>query len=171
MLYFCLWVQELIIRYGIKYFWIDGTNFVIPGFTQKIYNAIKSVTGQNNPNECLLIGNSFPGTQETSWPFDIRAFEYFIYGGPSIFNRTLNIGGTDYYVPVNMVECCAQSNYYYNIKPGLDGSAPLTNFSQAYLQAEYDLTKLYNASYCLFTQPDYLGNMLTSQLELLQGLT
>ena len=173
ILFFCLWLQELIIRYGIRYFWLDGPSYGnVNGFMQKIYNAVKSVTGQNNENECLIIANALPGNEAADWPYDIRAFEYFIYGGnPAIFNRTLNINGTNYYVPVNMVECCAQNNYYYNIKPGLPGQGVLTNFSQSYLQAEKTLTETYNASFCLFLQPDYLGNMLPSQLTLLQGLT
>lgn len=169
--YLGCWMQELIIRYGIRYFWCDGTDFLIPGFMQKLYNAVKSVTGQNNPKECLIIANSFPGTEAQSWPFDIRSFEYFIYGGASqTFKNTLTINGITYFVPTEMVDCGAQNNYFFQAKPGVTGYQDVKNYSQAFLQNEFDITKQYYSRYALFLTPDYLGNLPTSQIELLKNL-
>jgi hypothetical protein len=175
MNYFCAYLQELIIRFHIRYMWFDGPAFVDNANThlmQKVYNAIKSVTGQNNPNECLVIANVFPGNEALDWPYDIRSLEYFIYGNhPTVFKNSLNINQINYYIPTEMVNTTqVDQTYYYQVLPGLTGYETIINQSQASLNLQYELTQQYHSRFSLWLQPDVYGNIPTSQLKLLTNL-
>lgn len=175
MYYFCSWLQELIIRFKLRYIWLDGPSFVSnqsTHFMQYIYNAVKSVTGQNNPNECLIIANAFPGNELQDWPYDIRSVEWGVWnnGSNSVFKNTMNISGRNYYVPEELEDNMALNNVFYLSYPGVAGYQDVVNRTQAVIQSRYNTTKQYYARLTMFMEVSPNGDLPTSQLALFANL-
>lgn len=171
--YLSCWLQELILRYGIRYFWFDGGNFIIPGMQQKLYNAVKSASGQGTMDECLIIANRFPGTETAGMPYDIGTFEWFIYGGNSTtFKSCVRWNGINYYIPQELVNTAAQDpTFYYQIQPGLTGFQNMINASIDTLKFQYNTAMQYGANFSLWIMPNYMGNLPTQQLQLLHDIS
>lgn len=175
MYYFCCLLQELIIRYKLRYIWLDGTDFVDnphTGFMQKIYNAVKSVTGQNNPNECLIIANAFPGVETNDWPFDIRSVEWGVWNHTNftVFKNNMNIRGINYYIPEELEDNCAINNVFYMGYPGVAGYQDVVNRPLTDLQNRMSITKQYYARLSIFFEVSPAGDIGTQQLSLFSNL-
>jgi len=173
--WFCCYVQEIILRYNIKYIWFDQLNYASANFMQKIYNAVKSVTGQGTSNECMVIGNAAPGSIGSggTWPIDINAFEYAIWYGsstPTIWETDKFINGTNYYIPIQMVDAVAQNEYYYQNCSGCSGYGTFANQSLSQLTTEWKDCQKYGAGFCIFIPVDWEGNIPISSISLIGSI-
>jgi hypothetical protein len=93
--YWCLIVQELYIKFGIKYFWMDAGNQT-DGRTQKLFNALMSVAPDG-----FMLCNSAGATTMHAFPYHADALErYALIGGGtfSYMSDYMAHNGSSYYV-------------------------------------------------------------------------
>lgn len=172
--YMCRLMQEMIIRFGVKYLWIDYGAAIPADIPQRYYNAVKSV----DPG-CMIIGNVGGDASFLRFPYDIQSHEEHALdlGSTAYQSSSRTHGGVTYYIPQEIISTPYRDMsqwYYYCI--GVDylpTVSPYTNqppwynleaTSISYFQGLANVAYTHNVPLMVAVLVDCNGNMLQSNL-------
>lgn len=173
VLYWCLQCQELMIKYGIKLFWMDGFDRLTQAEYQNIYNACKSI----DP-ECLIIMNAIGDLGLSQFPYDIGSTEtsYVDLGSQAYASNIRSKNGQNYYIPQEIVisgNTTTSPQNWYNYDDLCVSPAPYPNLvlvTQEYYQSVFDRAKSAGASLLCAVMPDRYGKLYKPQIDLIKNL-
>lgn len=121
ILYRCMLAQDMILRWGPRFVWVDGAaqnqfGGVPAGMIQRIYNAVKSADPK-----CFFMLNNLGDPTNGRWPSDGGSQELNINADPQPNFFTVN--GVKYLMQREYVHSVwKDGRWYYVINP--DGSSP-----------------------------------------------
>lgn len=173
VLFWALQCQELMLKYKIKMFWMDGFDRLTKAEYQKIYNAIKSID-----KDCLVIMNATGDTSFDQYPYDIGSTEtsFVDTGNEAFVSAKRTKDGVDYYIPQEIVisgttSTSPQNWYNYDSLCISQPSNPnLVLVSQEYYQSIFDKAKTAGASLLCAVMPDRSGKLYKPQIDLIKNL-
>jgi hypothetical protein len=173
--FICRALQELLVKYGFRYVWLDNYSQLDGSNMQAIYNAVKAI----DPT-CLVICNPHGESDFGSFPYDIQSTEEYrlsVVGINSLANpRTYS--STDYYIPHEVVGTLMENEQYYWVNPALDPGdmpsyTPLEYRPLAEIQTIYETCRDNDPAVRLLMgfPLDMDGQMTATQLSRINGLT
>lgn len=166
--FWCLQLQELAMRYKVRYLWLDAYIALDPSEHQAFYDAVKAV----NP-DCMVVLNMGPATTFFNYPGDAMSFENYVVDNPSYtMYKSINkvVGGTTYKIGQEFIaspQTVTSPHNWYNYDQYCVVQPPNPNLvllSQEVMQSYADSAKLYNVNYLIAPSPDRYGKLPDSQM-------
>jgi hypothetical protein len=172
--YWCLNIQELMIKYGVKMFWFDAFSRLTNAEYQQIYNAVKAID-----TNALVIMNATGNTTFDQFPYDAQSTEtaFTDQGNTAYQSTSRTYNGTTYFVPQEIVisgtsTTSPQNWYNYDQYCVSQPQNPnLVLITQSTYQSVYDAAKNYGANLLCAVMPDRHGNLYQPQIDLIKNLT
>jgi hypothetical protein len=169
--YVCMMLQELIIKFKLRYVWLDNYSNLGNDALQILYNAVKSVS-----TDCLVIATQNSGGFAAGFPCDIAVVEEYTLTTPVTqlaTSRTIN--GVTYFIPCEVSTTTLQNEQYYYSDPAKPHPSTwnpqLKYRGQSTLQTNYTSWRgTYGANYNLGICPKLDGTIETAQTDLIKNI-